>query len=237
LHIDLFLVFLVRLIGEFRDVGEYQFELAKNNVDALKLIQLGLTFMDDKGNLPPTGGTWQFNFSYTLENEMYAQDSIEMLKRSGVDFERCETEGIDHIEFTELFITSGILMSDDITWITFHGQYDICYVLRMIRNENMSREFPLATFYKLMKNVFPVLFDIKYVIKSCKNLSGSLGLQDVADLLGVTRIGPKHQAGSDALLTGSIFFKLKELYFEGSMDEEKYCGHIYGFPGSYYMQD
>jgi len=37
-----------------------------------------------------------------------------------------------------------------------------------------------------------------------------------------------HQAGSDSLLTGMTFFKLKEMFFEDHIDESKYSGHIYG---------
>lgn len=45
-------------------------------------------------------------------------------------------------------------------------------------------------------------------MKSCKNLKG--GLQEVADQLELERIGPQHQAGSDSLLTGAAFFKMRE---------------------------
>ena len=41
-------------------------------------------------------------------------------------------------------------------------------------------------------------------------------------------IGPQHQAGSDSLLTGQTFFKMKEMFFEDDIDDSKYCGHLYG---------
>lgn len=46
-------------------------------------------------------------------------------------------------------------------------------------------------------------------MKSCKNLKG--GLQEVAEQLELERVGPQHQAGSDSLLTGAAFFKMKEV--------------------------
>lgn len=52
--------------------------------------------------------------------------------------------------------------------------------------------------------------------------------QEVANELEVPRIGPQHQAGSDSLLTGQTFFKMKELFFEDDIDDVKYCGHLYG---------
>jgi CCR4-NOT transcription complex subunit 7/8 len=49
-------------------------------------------------------------------------------------------------------------------------------------------------------------------MKSCKKLKG--GLQEVADQLELERVGPQHQAGSDSLLTGAAFFKMKEVGLE-----------------------
>lgn len=49
----------------------------------------------------------------------------------------------------------------------------------------------------------------QYLMKSCKNLKG--GLQEVAEQLEIQRVGPQHQAGSDSLLTGMVFFKMREV--------------------------
>ena len=46
-------------------------------------------------------------------------------------------------------------------------------------------------------------------MKSCKNLKG--GLQEVADQLEIERVGLQHQAGSDSLLTGMTYFRMKEV--------------------------
>lgn len=42
------------------------------------------------------------------------------------------------------------------------------------------------------------------------------------------RIGPPHQAGSDSLLTASTFFKMRELYFNDTVDDAEYNGKLYG---------
>ena len=86
---------------------------------------------------------------------------------------------------------------------------------------------------------FPVIYDMKYLMKFCDSLHG--GLQKLAEarrcrltraaqrtaadvaaclflalqVLEVERIGPQHQAGSDALLTSRTFFRLREVYFKG----------------------
>ncbi len=90
------------------------------NVDMLRIIQLGITLCDEEGN-SPEGNTWQFNFQFNLSDDMYAPDSIELLKNSGIDFKRNEEDGIDVQYFGELLITSGLVLFDNIKWISFHS--------------------------------------------------------------------------------------------------------------------
>lgn len=54
-------------IGEFRTNADYQYQLLRCNVDLLRIIQLGLTFLDDSGNTPGGYTTWQFNFKFNLQ--------------------------------------------------------------------------------------------------------------------------------------------------------------------------
>ena len=54
---------------------------------------------------------------------MYAQDSIDLLLKSGIDFKKHEDYGINHEHFAELLISSGLVLMDDVKWISFH-RYD-----------------------------------------------------------------------------------------------------------------
>ena len=47
---------------------------------------------------------------------MYAHDSIDLLKDSGIDFARNEAQGIDVQRFGELLISSGIVLNDEVSW-------------------------------------------------------------------------------------------------------------------------
>ncbi|TNN51861.1 CCR4-NOT transcription complex subunit 7 [Liparis tanakae] len=199
---------VARPIGEFRSNADYQYQLLRCNVDLLKMIQLGLTFMNERGEYPPGTSTWQFNFKFNLTEDMYAQDSIELLSTSGIQFEKHEDEGIETLYFAELLMTSGVVLCD---------------------GEEVD-------FFEILRLYFPVIYDVKYLMKSCKNLKG--GLQEVAEQLELERIGPQHQAGSDSLLTGMAFFKMREMFFEDHVDDAKYCGHLYGLgSGSAYSQN
>eukprot|EP01135_Chromosphaera_perkinsii_P004859 Nk52_evm5s301 gene=Nk52_evmTU5s301 len=215
---------VARPVGNFRSTADYHFQTVRCNVDLLKLIQLGLTFCDEEGNFPKEVSTWQFNFRFSLVEDMYAQDSIDMLARSGINFEKHDAEGIELEVFAEYFMTSGVILSDDVKWISFHSGYDFGYLLKGVMNANLPSEE--TDFFDLLQTYFNVVYDIKYLMKSCRNLKG--GLQDVADELQVRRVGPQHQAGSDSLLTAATFFRMRNVFFEDNIDDSKYCGHLYG---------
>ena len=152
---------------------------------------------------------------------MFAQDSIDMLQRSGIDFQKHAQFGIEISHFGELLISSGFVLTDVVKWIAFHGcglalggsaattagppahanrdpghqragfrpsavparlsTYDFGYLLKVVTCEALPEDE--ALFYELLHLYFPCIYDIKYLMKSCKNLRG--GLQEVADTLAV----------------------------------------------------
>ena len=57
----------------------------------------------------------------TFSMDMYAQDSIELLQKSGIQFKKHEDEGIDPHLFAELLTTSGVVFMENITWLSFHA--------------------------------------------------------------------------------------------------------------------
>lgn len=219
---------VARPVGNFKNSREYQYKTLKMNVDMLKLIQLGLTFTDSDGNLPVCNGelsVWQFNFKgFRLSDDVYAQDSIELLKQSGIDFAQNEARGIDVVRFGELLMSSGIVLNEEVRWITFHSGYDFGYLLKVLTCQPLPAEE--SEFFEVLKLYFPHIFDIKYLMKFCDNLHG--GLNKLAEVLDVQRIGPQHQAGSDSLLTSFTFLKLADKFFQGVQGASKHMGVLYG---------
>ena len=218
---------VLRSVGNFKNNNEYNFHTLKTNVDLLKLIQLGLTFSDEHGNLPTCGTerycVWQFNFrEFNLNEDVFAHDSIELLKQSGIDFKKNTEKGVDALRFSELLMSSGIVLNSSVHWVTFHSGYDFGYLLKLLTSKNLPET--QAGFFELIRIYFPILYDIKHLMKFCNSLHG--GLNKLAELLGVERIGSCHQAGSDSLLTCCTFMKLKTDFFNGS--PEKYSGVLYG---------
>lgn len=218
---------VLRSVGNFKNANYYHYQTLKENVNLLKLIQLGLTFSDEKGNLPTCGTNkyciWQFNFrEFNPNKDVFANDSIELLSQSGIDLVRNNEKGIESKRFGELLMSSGIVLNDNVYWVTFHSGYDFGYLLKLLTCRNLPDE--QASFFTLINVYFPVVYDIKHLMKFCNSLHG--GLNKLAELLEVERVGVCHQAGSDSLLTCCTFMKLKENFFSGSLD--KYSGVLYG---------
>ena len=63
----------------------------------------------------------------------------------------------------------------------FSSGYDFGYLLRVLTCQKLPDKE--QNFFELLTVYFPKVFDVKYLMKSCKNLKG--GLQEVADSLEV----------------------------------------------------
>ncbi|KAI5288286.1 hypothetical protein KEM52_001226 [Ascosphaera acerosa] len=257
---------VARPMGTFTTKADYHYQTLRCNVDVLNLIQLGITLSAEDGSLPPpyptdsegrliaTNGlpvpfTWQFNFRFSLEHDMYSQDSTSMLAKAGIDFAMHDKNGIDPHEFAALLMTSGLVLCDDVHWISFHSGYDFGYMMKILMCQPLPDDE--AAFHDLLMIFFPSLYDVKYLIKHAArtqavndhqpisqaaaqvlaNLGQKSGLQDIADELEVKRTGIAHQAGSDSLVTGEIFWRMKQVVFNGAIDTKKYSGQIWGLNG------
>lgn len=62
---------------------------------------------------------------------MYSQDSIDLLQNSGLQFKKHEEEGIDTLYFAELLMTSGLVLCENVKWLSFHrsllGVFVFCF--------------------------------------------------------------------------------------------------------------
>lgn len=258
---------VARPMGEFQTKASYHYQTVRCNVDLLKIIQLGITLFSVTGDVPPSQldssalgvpsrpqyannlimcpCTWTFNFQFSLEDDMYNEESISILKKSGADFEKHAAQGIDPLEFGSLLITSGLTLNIDVNWISFHSGYDFAYLVKML----WCRQLPIdEEQYRALVNIFfPRLLDVKFLWRHANklvmrgaigsqattilnNLGTKSGLQDLADELGCHRVGAQHSAGSDAWLTGAVFWELRKKIFDGSIPDEM-NGQMWGLTG------
>ncbi|GBG34167.1 CCR4-NOT transcription complex subunit 7 [Hondaea fermentalgiana] len=217
---------VARPIGSFESSEDFQYQTLRCNVDLLRLIQLGIALADDDGNFAEGCPCWQFHFKFSLTDDMYAQDSIDLLVRSGIDFDLHEKMGIDVQDFGEQLMSSGLVLLKEVKWITFHGGFDVAYLLKLLTCAPLpDRE---AEFFNLLHLYFPSMFDIKAIMTKLESAPFKSGLSKLAEDLGAERVGPMHQAGSDSLLTASVFFALRRRFFNDAFDEGDYVGIMHG---------
>jgi len=192
--------------------SDFYYQFIKTNVDQLKLIQLGITLTNSKGEQPPNTTTWQFNLEFDLDKEVYSSESISLLQKCGINFNKLKTDGIPHKLFAEYLTVSGLVLNENIIWISFNGFSDFAYLLKLLTGEllpNTTNEF-----LDLMRIYFPNVYDIKYLINGNELYKG--GLNKLSNELNIERKGEVHQAGSDSIITSEVFFKLIE---NGSINE------------------
>ncbi len=209
----------------------------KLNVDNLKLIQIGITLANEKGEMPMPYSTWQFNFKFNLEyltfkfrQDSYLFESINLLQLAGIDFSKFLLEGIEVENFAEVFITSGLVLNENVKWITFHGSYDFAYFVKALSNQPLPENETL--FNEMLTLYFCNYYDTREMAKNVSWLKGSLS--KIANDLEIKRIGTTHQAGSDSLVTSKIFFKLLT-FFQDYVDIYNYKNKLFGI--NYKPQD
>ncbi|KAL5570850.1 hypothetical protein UlMin_020447 [Ulmus minor] len=162
-------------VGNFKSSYDYHYQTLKDNVDMLKLIQL----------------------------DVFANDSFELFRQSGIDFVKNNKKGIDAKRFGELLMSYGIVLNDNVHWVTFYSGYDFGYLLKLLTCQNLPDT--QAGFFNLINLYFPTVYDIKHLMKFCNSLHG--GLNKLTEFLEVERVGISHQAGLDSLLTSCTFRK------------------------------
>eukprot|EP00554_Chaetoceros_debilis_P006929 CAMPEP_0194076554 /NCGR_PEP_ID=MMETSP0149-20130528/3341_1 /TAXON_ID=122233 /ORGANISM="Chaetoceros debilis, Strain MM31A-1" /LENGTH=366 /DNA_ID=CAMNT_0038757331 /DNA_START=171 /DNA_END=1271 /DNA_ORIENTATION=- len=189
---------------------DFHYKSLKVNVDLLKIIQLGLSFADEDGNFAKHCPCWQFNFKFNLNDDMFAQDSIDLLVNSGISFDDHATRGIDPMRFGELMMVSGLVLDEKVKWVSFHSGYDYGYLLKLLTTQELPSDE--KSFFDTLKLYFPTIYDIKYMTSLCDGHFG--GLQKLADDLRCTRVGAEHQAGSDSMLTMTTYFALARSKFQ-----------------------
>mmetsp|Transcript_20178 Transcript_20178/g.56079 ORF Transcript_20178/g.56079 Transcript_20178/m.56079 type:complete len:388 (+) Transcript_20178:421-1584(+) len=224
--------------------SDYHYKSLKVNVDLLKIIQLGLSFSDEQGNLCKECPCWQFNFAFDLDGDMFAQDSIDLLVNSGISFTDHATRGIDPQLFGELLMVSGLVLDDRVKWVTYHAGYDFAYLLKILTTKDLPADE--KGFFELLRVYFPTIYDIKYMTSLCDGHRFMGGLQRLADDLGCQRLGAEHQAGSDSLLTKDAFFALIRAKFNDKpkggkkgknnnskdpvwFDDTRFANELYGY--------
>ena len=203
---------------------DFYFKTMQLNVNSLKLIQLGITLSNSKGEYPKPYHTWQFNFEFDYIKDKSSQSSMNLLMSSGLNFNKMKTNGINHKIFSKHFKNSGLVLNPRINWISFHGSYDFAYLLSNLLGNSLPEKED--EFTRLLGCYFPNHYDIRILVKEKNNLQG--GLNKLAEYLDVVREGKIHQAGSDSLVTIDVFWKLIKTGFISKEELAENKNILYG---------
>lgn len=179
--------------------------------------------------------TWVFNFKFNVNEDMFSEPSIQLLETSGVEFEKNREMGIDMDAFGSLLTTSGLTFSGEVNWLSFHSGYDFGYLIKLLTAQGLPEN--QNGFFDVVSTYFPKLWDIKFLLRHAQRLNSQnrlspegsnvinrlgqrSGLQDLADELACPRVGPAHTGGSDAWLTGSVFWAMRNKIFSGDLPDD-----------------
>lgn len=210
----------------------------KANVDAMKLIQFGVTLFDDIGDDGGVLFSWQFNlreFDPSSSSDVRSDESIDLLRRSGIDFDKNLREGVAAPQLAGA-LKAALLNNPWMpaaTWVTFHGLYDVAYLVRLL---TMAAPLPdtLPEFLWLARALLGDIVDVKHIAKSCgrKLHYGETGLARMAKILRVEGQDgwAQHQAGHDSLAIAKVFLEIKNRFLNNmiSNGESEHVGILYG---------
>ncbi|TID17207.1 hypothetical protein CANINC_004066 [Pichia inconspicua] len=216
---------IARPVGSFRSTKDYHYQTMRSNADLLNLIQVGITLSDKDGKRPEgVPSTWQFNFAFDLDKEMFNKESIELLMHTGLNFDKLKTHGIDRFEFAQALIDSGLCLLDNTTWVSFHAGYDFGFLISlMINKEMLSSE---VEFDKSMTKHFSTFYDLKLLstLNPLSNLKQGVTLESLSDELGFGKLLNMNnltQVGGQSLLTYLCFWELKRLSNQHEFEQIK----------------
>ena len=153
---------------------DFYYKSLKTNVDNLKLIQLGITIMNEKGEYPKNYPyhTWQFNLEFDKNVDKFHPSSINLLKQSGIDFEKLKKRGINHHLFAQYFMTSNLVLNEEIVWVSFQGSYDFGYLLKLLLGTELPEKE--EDFINSLNIYFENYYDIRMLVKGYQNMQGGL---------------------------------------------------------------
>lgn len=126
-----------------------------------KVIQLGISISKENGETPKPISTWQFNFHFDKKTDDFNKESITLLEKAGLNFEKHEQQGIPHQVFGEYFFNSGFVLNDNLKWVAFNSAFDFGYLLKMLTNAPLPATE--AEFLKELSLYFPIFYDVKHL--------------------------------------------------------------------------
>lgn len=175
--------------------SQEHYQALRNSVDHLTPIQVGLAVAGSDGDLR---GVWAFNLWFDERHDAHTKQALQFLRNAGLDFPRHATEGIDPKLFGARLAASRLVRfsQEPVLWLTFSGTYDWAFLLKLL----LGVPLPATeeAFEAALRAYIPRRHELREQLRhgSLERLSWEHGLQ---------RVGPAHNAGSDALAALELY--------------------------------
>lgn len=190
---------VIRPMGPFDESHKFHWQMLKGNVDLTKVLQLSFAFSDVKGNRPKGISTWRFNFIFDANKDFYSKDVVDQLCQTrNLDIHKHSNKGIQPHLFAELLLGSGLVLNEEIRWITYRGAntfetntedghpgrpaeqpwvqfaglYDFGHLLLMLQGKRELPDEP-DSFFSELDLFFPSRCDVAKHLSRLPQLNGS----------------------------------------------------------------
>lgn len=103
-----------------------------------------IVFIEQMGN---NSSSSTFSVCVSLHRkDVYAKNSIDMLIHAGIQFERHQEQGINAMDFGELLMSSGLVLLDEVKWLSFHRSIiHLLWNLKMYKSCGVSESYSNAS--------------------------------------------------------------------------------------------
>jgi CCR4-NOT transcription complex subunit 7/8 len=124
------------------------------NINLLRVMQIGVTLGDASRNVAVQLQVLAFGGHSHGGRD---QD----LRKGESGFHQLARDGIDVVDFSHLLLASGLVMSDDIFCVAFHGSYNFAYLLKTLTGGPL----PAAEeeFLESFQLFFPHFYDVRQI--------------------------------------------------------------------------
>uniref|UniRef100_A0ACD5TD17 Uncharacterized protein n=1 Tax=Avena sativa TaxID=4498 RepID=A0ACD5TD17_AVESA len=179
----------------------------KDYIDNGALVQIGLVLLFDTP-ITPRVHAYEINICIDTSEEEYSSNSVDFLVSHGHNLDEYKNTGVlEEWLFVDL-IRRLPLNDDTVTWVTFHGDKDIGFIMKLALGGCRGLLPHNRSLFMLhAKDMFPVLYDCR-VLAQLVILGFSGSLNKLAEFLDIQRTGEQHFAGSDALVTLGCFARI-----------------------------
>ncbi|CAN6457348.1 unnamed protein product [Victoria cruziana] len=207
-----------------RQTLDENYAFFRQRSDAVRLLQIGLTFSDEGGNLPKDPATgerciWELNVKVAKSVEEIDDSFRQHLTEKGVDVDFNMKHAIHPDVLCIGFWCMDALMKERIRWVVFRAGAAFGPLLNIMREAEKLPE-RREDFLDVVKLYFPKFYEVRRMMAAC-GLSGTI--QEVAKVLGVavTEGQMFNQAGPDSLLTLQVFLGLRKRHFRQGIPEDR----------------